>query len=238
MTKKRRSARRTGPTAAVAAVAAALLLSAPGFALPRPYANYLFGPSMIRAEAVLMSDLGALQEYRLDRGTIRGVSGSSVTLRERDGLVYRIPVSAATKVMLNGHSSSFSALRPGMEATATQRGAEPAQRLEAIQPAFARHRTLGRYFGPSMLRAETVLRTGGVNHEFRIDRGRLKGIVGSTITLRGRDGVVVQLEVAPNAQIELNRRFVLITALRRGMEVTAIRKDGEPAEALQATVRR
>lgn len=227
-----------GLAAALAAGVAALLVSGSGLALPRPYGNYLFGPNMLRAEAVLVGDFGALQEYRLDRGTIRAVSAGSLTLRERDGLVHRVPLWTGTRFQLNGRSVQMSVLKPGMEATTIQRGTDPAQRVEAIQPAVARHRGLTRFFGPTMLRAETVLRVGGVNREYRIDRGRIKAIALSTITLRGRDGVVVPVEVAPNAQIELGKRVVPFSALRRGMDVTAISEGGKPAETLQVTPRR
>jgi hypothetical protein len=227
----------TGLRAVATAAIIALLVASPSLALPRPYGNYLFGPSMIRSEAVLMAE-GAIHEYRLDRGAIRSVSVNSLTLRERDGLVVRVPVASHTRVELNGRSVPLTALRPNMEATTIQRGADPAQRVDAIQPAVARHRTLGRFFGPSMLRAETVLRVGGVNHDYRVDRGRIKAISVGSITLRERDGLVLTVEVAPDAQIELKGRLVPFTALRRGMDATAISDGGEPVETLQVTPRR
>jgi hypothetical protein len=117
--------------AAMLALNAVLLVTQPGWALPRPALGRFFGPSMIRAEAVLKEN-GAVDLYRIDRGRIRAVGASSLTLRERDGLVVSIPVAAGARVALNGRAAGLLALRRGMEATVVREGDNPAQMVQAF----------------------------------------------------------------------------------------------------------
>src|SRR5919199_1193134 len=97
--------------AALALAGLTLWLVQAGFALPTSLASYFFGPKLVRAEVVLKSD-GVLHDYRIDRGKIRGVSSSSITLRERDGTLQTIAVAATADVKLNGVAASLGALRP------------------------------------------------------------------------------------------------------------------------------
>ena len=90
-------------------------------------------------------------------------------------------------------------------------------------------------FGPAMIRAEVVTKSGGVVHEYRIDRGRITGISGRTLTVSERDGTVVQIPVSPTARITLNGAFVGFGALRRGMKVQTMREAEDPAESVDAT---
>jgi hypothetical protein len=95
-------------------------------------ATYL-GPSMVRLEAYVQRN-GSPHDYRLDRGRIRAVAPGTLTLKERDGQFFVIPVSATATVRVNGRASTFGALRRGMTASALRDNDNPA----ALVQAFAR----------------------------------------------------------------------------------------------------
>jgi hypothetical protein len=91
-----------------------------------------FGPSMVRLEAIVKRNGTPAHDYRLDRGRIRAVAPGSVTLRERDGQLFTIPVSATAKVKLNGRLASLAALRRGMSATTLYDNNDPAEFVQAF----------------------------------------------------------------------------------------------------------
>ena len=93
------------------------------------------------------------------------------------------------------------------------------------------------FFGANMVRAEALLKVGGVLQDYRLDRGKVRSVTGSTLMVAERDGLVVPVAVAPDARIQLNGRVVGLPALRRGMEVMTIREGDSPAEIVQATRR-
>ena len=85
-----------------------LWFAAPGLALRKAIVNQLFGPSMVRAQVHLKNG----QDWNLDRGVITQINSAQLTLREYDGRVQQIPVSAdTTKVIHLGHRLPLSALR-------------------------------------------------------------------------------------------------------------------------------
>ena len=117
--------------AAVLALNAALWLAQTGFALPTSLGSYFFGPKMVRAE-VVVKDAGVVHDFRVDRGRIRAISGTTLTLAERDGTVVPVPVSPSAQVTINGSPSSFSALRKRMLATTIRDNGAPAYRVIAF----------------------------------------------------------------------------------------------------------
>lgn len=108
--------------------------------------------------------------------------------------------------------------------------------LLATQPGLALPRSLGGYFGSKLVRAEVVVRDGGIR-EYRLDRGRLRSKRGSSLVLREADGSIVVVPVAPNAVILLNGKPSSFGALRRRMTVTTVREGGAPAAEVRATSR-
>jgi hypothetical protein len=109
--------------------------------------------------------------------------------------------------------------------------------LLATQPGLALPRSLGSYFfGSKLVRAEVVVRDGGIR-EFRLDRGRLRKKSGSSLVLREADGSIVLVPVAPSAVILLNGKQSSFGALRRGMTVTTVREGDAPAAEVRATAR-
>jgi hypothetical protein len=113
---------------------AALWLAAPGLSLPRALQSYLLGPKMVRAEIVLKGQGNTLRDRRIDVGKIRSVSAATqtITLKEPDQLV-SISVAPTAHIKVNGSSSSFAGLRPGMHATVFRDGDSPADTVLATK---------------------------------------------------------------------------------------------------------
>ena len=118
--------------AVLLAANAALLVAAPGQALPRSLATYFFGPKMVRAEVIVM-DAGTVRDYRLDQGRVRAVGRNSLTLLERDGTLVVVPVAANVEVLLNGRRIAFRGLRRGDSAITVRESGEPALTVRATR---------------------------------------------------------------------------------------------------------
>ena len=82
-----------------------------GFALPGAIINQFFGNRMVRAEVLVQGAGGAIQDWRIDRGVITAVSGTSITLRERDTTVVTIPVDPNARVEGSSRYSSVLQLK-------------------------------------------------------------------------------------------------------------------------------
>src|SRR5438105_15035799 len=93
-----------------------------------------------------------------------------------------------------------------------------------------------RFLGPNMLRAEIVVKVGGVYHDYLLDNGRIRNLNpgASLVTLVEKDGKVVSVPVAPNARITLNGTTVPFSSLRRGLRAMTIRDGNAPADTVQA----
>ena len=97
---------------------------------------------------------------------------------------------------------------------------------------------LGNYLlGPKLVRAEVLVKDGGVLHDYRVDRGVIRAKANGTLTLLERDGSLVPLAVAPTAAITIGGRPASFSALRRGMVATVIRDGDAPATEVRATPR-
>jgi len=84
---------------ALVAVNVFFWLAQGGFAIPQALVNQFFGSRMVRAEVVLKAADGSIQDWRIDRGVITSIAGTSVTLRERDGTVATVQVDPRAKVL-------------------------------------------------------------------------------------------------------------------------------------------
>ena len=107
--------------------------------------------------------------------------------------------------------------------------------LLVAQPGLAVPRELGNYFfGPKLVRAEVLIQEGGVLHDYRIDRGVLRGKPAGALVLRERDGTLVTIAVAPTAAVTMGGHPTSLGALRRGMTLTVIRDGDAPAIEVRA----
>jgi hypothetical protein len=109
--------------------------------------------------------------------------------------------------------------------------------LFAVQPGLALPRSLANYFyGNGMLRAEVVVRDAEGTHDWRLDQGRILRVMPARNMLRivEYDGRVVEVDVAPDARIELHGRPVPLAALRRGLRAFVVRESESPAAVVLA----
>ena len=93
---------------------------------------------------------------------------------------------------------------------------------------------LGTLVGPRMARAEVIVVLGGAVHDIRVDQGRLRGPAATSLNLLERDGTLQTVPVAANARVTLNGAPSSLAALRRGMNVIAIRDGDAPASIVRA----
>jgi hypothetical protein len=98
--------------------------------------------------------------------------------------------------------------------------------------------SLGTYFfGPKLVRAEVLVKDGGVLHDYRVDRGIIRAKSPGTLSVLERDGSLVSIAVAPTATITLDGRPATFSALRRPMVVTVIRDGDNPAIEVRASLK-
>jgi hypothetical protein len=108
--------------------------------------------------------------------------------------------------------------------------------LWLAQGVFALPASLGSYFfGPKLVRAEVILKFNGVVHDYRVDRGKIRGISSASLTLLERDNTLVTLSVAPNVEVKLNGVPTSIGALRPRMTATAVREENGAVTSIIAT---
>ncbi len=123
----------------------------------------------------------------------------------------------------------------------TAAGAAAIAALALVQSGAAGPGSLGAFFfGPKLVRAEVIMQDGGVTHDYRVDRGKVRAVAAGSITLLERDGTTVTVPVQPGADIRLGGRSVGLVRLRlltaRGVTLvaTTIRDGDRPAQAIQA----
>jgi len=92
--------------AVLVALNVTLWFAAPGLALRKAIVAQLFGPNMVRAQVHLKNG----EDWNLDRGVITQVNSTQLTLREFDGRIQTIPLTATTKVIRLGRRLPLSAL--------------------------------------------------------------------------------------------------------------------------------
>ena len=86
-----------------------LWLAAPGLALRRALVTELFGPGMVRAQVHERNG----QDWNVDRGVIRQVNPTQLTLREADGRIQQIQLAAGTtRVIRFGRRLPLGVLAP------------------------------------------------------------------------------------------------------------------------------
>lgn len=95
--------------------------------------------------------------------------------------------------------------------------------------------TLGSYFfGPKLVRAEVLVKDGGVLHDYRVDVGVIRAKASGSLSVLERDGSLVTIAVAPGATIRIDGQAATFSALRRGMVATIIRDGDAPAIEVRA----
>ena len=104
---------------------------------------------------------------------------------------------------------------------------QPRRRLEA--------RALGElFFNKNMARAEVVMVTRGVVHDYRIDQGKIVGVRQGSIELLERDGTRQLIPVSPTAQILVNGRFATLASVPLRLNAITVR-DGDGCASVRVT---
>lgn len=99
-------------------------------ALGRPVIQQLFGPKLVRLEAIERTAVAGSADWRLDRGVVTSANGSTVTLREADGRLQTIPLSSSTRVLRLGRRLSLAVLAPGWRVLVAWPASGPAQSID------------------------------------------------------------------------------------------------------------
>jgi hypothetical protein len=100
-------------------------LAQSGFALPKAIINQFFGGNMIRAEVYVSTPTGN-QDWRIDRGVITAISGTNVTLREKDSTVVSLQIDPNARVQGPPRFSSVALLRRRLRVVLYRQADQPA----------------------------------------------------------------------------------------------------------------
>lgn len=104
-------------------------LAQSGFALPKAIINQFFGGNMVRAEVIVASG-GAYQDWRIDRGVITSISGTNVTLRERDNTVVTLQLDPNARVQGNVRFTTVGQLRKRLRVVVYRLADQPATTVQ------------------------------------------------------------------------------------------------------------
>ncbi len=110
---------------ALVAVNSFFWLAQSGFALPQAIINQFFGGNMIRAEVLVASPSGT-QDWRIDRGVITAISGTNVTLREKDATLVTLQIDPNARVQGPARISSVAQLRRRLRVVLYRQADQPA----------------------------------------------------------------------------------------------------------------
>jgi hypothetical protein len=110
---------------AIVAVNSFFWLAQSGFALPQSIINQFFGGSMIRSEVYISTPSGN-QDWRIDRGVITAISGTAVTLREKDATVVSLQVDPNARVQGSARVTSVAQLRRRLRVVIYRQADQPA----------------------------------------------------------------------------------------------------------------
>jgi hypothetical protein len=104
--------------------------------LRRAIVKQLFGPKLVRLEAIEKKPVAGSTDWRVDRGVITAVSSTQLTVREADGRIQLIPVSSSTLVLRHGRVLSPDVLAAGWHVVVTwpASGAAQAVDVEFVAP--------------------------------------------------------------------------------------------------------
>jgi hypothetical protein len=87
--------------------------------LRRAIVKQLFGPKLVRLEAIEKKPVSGSTDWRVDRGVITAVSPTQVTVREADGRIQPIPLSSSTLVLHHGRALLPDVLAAGWRVVVT-----------------------------------------------------------------------------------------------------------------------
>ena len=92
---------------------------------------------------------------------------------------------------------------------------------------------INQFFGGNLIRAEVLVAAPTGTQDWRIDRGVITAIAGTSVTLREKDGTSVTLAIDPNARVQGPPRFSNVAFLRRRLRVVLYHQADLPATLVQ-----
>ena len=110
---------------ALIAVNSFFWLAQSGFALPQAIINQFFGGKMIRSEVLILTPTGT-QDWRIDRGVITAISGTAVTLVEKDATVVSLQIDPNARVQGPARFASVGQLRRKLRVVIYRQADQPA----------------------------------------------------------------------------------------------------------------
>jgi hypothetical protein len=114
---------------AILALNAFFWLAQGGFALPKAIINQFFGGNMVRAE-VIVEQGGTTQDWRIDRGVITAISGTNVTLRERDNTSVTLQLDPNVRIQGPARFASVAQLRRRLRVVVYRQSTGPATMVQ------------------------------------------------------------------------------------------------------------
>ena len=189
------------PAAVFVALTVALLLAAPGLAIRHAIVTELFGPKMVRTQALEKSG----SELNLDRGVITHVNSTQLTLKEADGRVQAIPLASTTQVIRGRRRLPPTSLALKWHVLVTWPASGSAEWVDVekaprfTKPSLALRRPIvAELFGPKMVRAVALEKNG---LQWNLDRGVITQVSSTQLTLREFDGRVQSIPVSSTTQV-------------------------------------
>jgi hypothetical protein len=98
--------------------------------LRKAIVQQLFGPKLVRLEAIEKKPVAGSADWSVDRGVITSVDSTQVTLREADGRIQTIPLATSTLVFRRGHLLSQDVLAPRWHVVVTWPASGAAQSVD------------------------------------------------------------------------------------------------------------
>ena len=92
---------------------------------------------------------------------------------------------------------------------------------------------IAQFFGNRMVRAEVLVQSPAGVQDWRIDRGVITAVSGTTLTLLEKDGTTVTLDVSPSARVQGSPRYSSVPLLRKRLRVVVYHQANLPAELVQ-----
>jgi hypothetical protein len=97
-------------------------------------------------------------------------------------------------------------------------------------------RALGElFFGKNLARAEIVMVTRGVVHDYRMDQGKIMSVHAGSIELLERDGTKQTVPLAADVQVWANGKLASLAVLTPKLNAITIRDGDLPAQVVRVT---
>ena len=105
-------------------------VAGPSLGLTKGIVNQFFGNRLVRAEVVIQGTSGTAEDWLIDRGVIKSISGPSITLTEGDGRQVTVVVDQNARVQGPFRFGSVAKLRPRLRIVTYHLANAPVQLIQ------------------------------------------------------------------------------------------------------------